>query len=122
MKLYRWLYKGVQNMWPFPADPNRKKVIIRTNVLTLMLMAYLTIFALIVIILLCFKAAAATPNAPIGDLLSLLGNALIALIGGTLAISKDLVNDDNKEQEERSENGPENNQETQSRVEQKQQV
>lgn len=93
-------------MWPFSRDPNRKKVIIRTNVLSLMLMAYLTIFTLIVTLVLVFNTNAFED--PMGDFLNLLGNALIALIGGTLAISKDLVNDDDKQQEGESGNSQEN--------------
>ncbi len=102
-KFLKSLYGGVLGMWPFSSDPNRKKVIIRTNVLTLMLMAYATIFTLIVTLVLVFKADAFQD--PMGDFLNLLGNALIALIGGTLAISKDLVNDDDEQRDREPGNG-----------------
>ena len=73
-------------MWPFKCDTNRKKVVIRTNVLILMAMAYLTVIALVAAMLIWHDKAATIWDA--------IEPLFMALIGGTLVISKDLISDD----------------------------
>ena len=71
----------------FKSDPNRKKVVIRTNVLTLMIVAYITIFLMFFVVAFATELTAESAW-------DILLAPLMALLGGTLAISKDLISDD----------------------------
>ena len=72
-------------LWRRKADPNRGKVIIRTNIIYLLTLAYFTVGLLFIVLV--FKENAMTAK----DAWNILEAPLMALIGGTLAISKDLL-------------------------------
>ena len=87
-----WFYMEYKN-------PRKKRVVIRFNVLTLMSIAYgivLTIFIFLV---------SKDNNIDATKAWNILEAPLMALIGGTLAISKDLINDDDNNKDSGNDEG-----------------
>lgn len=72
-------------VWRQNSDPSRKKVILRTNIIILLLMAYGTVIILFLSLVFVTKTLAAEAA------WNMLEAPLMTLIGGTLAISKDLI-------------------------------
>ena len=72
-------------LWKRKADPNRKKVIIRTNIIYLLTLAYSTVGLLFIVLV--YKENPMSAK----EAWNILEAPLMALIGGTLAISKDLL-------------------------------
>ncbi len=70
--------------------PEGKKVVLRTNVLILLLAAYG------VVSLLFFFLVSEKGGLPANEAWNILEAPLMTLIGGTLAISKDLIQDDDE--------------------------
>jgi len=73
-------------MWG--SDSSRKKVVIKTNVLILMGAAYLAVVFMFLVMVL------GTENITATEAWDILEAPLMALIGGTLALSKDLIRDE----------------------------
>lgn len=69
--------------WLQATPSPRPKILWRKNVLTLMLVAYLSIFLIFVVMVLCGVDAK--------DAYDKISVPFVALIGGTLAITKDLL-------------------------------
>ncbi|MDE0412652.1 MAG: hypothetical protein OXI37_10640 [Gammaproteobacteria bacterium] len=80
------------------AVSDRKKVIIRTNILTLMLLAYTAVLIVFLVLVWCTEMST-------GDVWNCVEAPLMALIGGTLAISKDLVSPDESDPNQEGNNG-----------------
>ena len=78
----------------------RKKVVIRTNVLTLMGAAYTVLLIMFFVLIFCTKSISAK------EAWEIMQAPLMALIGGTLAISKDLIQDDDNVSPEKDPKGP----------------
>ena len=70
------------------SQTKRKKVAIKTNVLTLMITAYIAVFLMFALMVW------GTENLDATVAWDMLESPLMALLGGTLAISKDLIRDD----------------------------
>ena len=70
--------------------PPGKRVVRRFNVLFLMTWAYVTVFAIFLTLVLATRKTA-------DESWEIVQAAVMALIGGTLAISKDLIQDDEKD-------------------------
>lgn len=84
-------------MWGISSNSTkRKKVAIKTNVLTLMITAYVAVLGMFALMVYGTEGITAT------DAWDILEAPLMALLGGTLAISKDLIRDDD-------DSSPENN-------------
>ena len=77
-----WVILGFRN----PAG--RRKVVFRTNVLILMSVAYFIVFGMF------YFLVNGESNMPPAEVWNILEAPLMTLIGGTLAISKDLIQDD----------------------------
>ncbi len=80
-------------MWPFNTNPNRKKVVIKTNVLILMGAAYFAVVFMFLVMVCWTEKLTAT------EAWDILEAPLMALIGGTLALSKDLIRDEDNPSE-----------------------
>jgi len=78
-------------MWG--SNPNRKKVVIKTNVLILMGAAYFAVVFMFLVMVF------GTENMTATEAWDILESPLMALIGGTLALSKDLIRDEDNPSE-----------------------
>ena len=88
LKIYLWVVSILAVIFLVIIIKRRRKgVVIRTNVLFLMTVAYLTVIGLFLIIV---QEASDLSAENAWDILE---GPLMALIGGTLAISKDLIDD-----------------------------
>ena len=79
-------------------DPNRPKVITRTNVLVLMGLAYGSMLVIF------WRLVSGDPGLTVQDAWDVIEAPIMALIGGTLAISKDLVADDTRSKDKKAGN------------------